>query len=71
MLKMIKKKKRKILAFKSTKEEEEDLESDGDNDEMTLITHKFKRFMNKKQRGGKQNEVKGEPSKKAIIICYE
>ena len=38
---------------------------------MALITRKFKRFMKKKQRRGKRNEGKGDPSKETTIICYE
>ena len=60
------------MAFKSTKEEEEEeSENDGNNDEMALITRKFKRFMKKQWRGDKQNKAKWEPRKEATIICYE
>ena len=38
---------------------------------MTLITRKCKRFMKKKYRSGKRNEIKGEPSKEATITCCE
>ena len=38
---------------------------------MVLITRKFKRFMKKKWRGGKQNVGKGESSKESTIIYYE
>ena len=41
--------KRKIVAFKSINEEEE-LANDEDNKEMTFITHKFKRFMEKNRK---------------------
>ena len=59
------------MAFKSTKEEEDESENDEDDGEMALITQKFKRFMKKNWRGGRRNKNKGEPSKEATIICYE
>ena len=42
--------KKKIVAFKSTKEEDES-ESEENDGEMALITRKFKQFMKKKWKG--------------------
>ncbi|GAV58412.1 UBN2 domain-containing protein [Cephalotus follicularis] len=66
-------KKKKIVALKSSANEEIEEASD---QEMALITRRFKKFLaSKKKFGGKvfkkNNTQKGEPSKIEEIICYE
>ena len=60
-------KKRKMIALKSIakeEEESEDLEEGDGDDELTLITRKFKRFMKKKRSNFKRRPFSnGEPSK--------
>ncbi|GAV60773.1 zf-CCHC domain-containing protein/UBN2 domain-containing protein [Cephalotus follicularis] len=67
------KKKKKIVALKSSLIE--DSEYDDENEELALITRKFKKFLaSKKKFGGKPNKKiyqKGESSKLEEIICFE
>ena len=57
------------MAFKSTSQEDEST-SDEDGD-IALITRKFKRFMERKQKDGKKQEPKGDLNKETTIICFE
>ncbi|GAV64971.1 zf-CCHC domain-containing protein/UBN2 domain-containing protein, partial [Cephalotus follicularis] len=68
-----KKKKNKVIALKSTTNEETDNESD---QELALITRKFRKFLESKKKVGRKpfrkgNTQKGESSKIEEIICYE
>ncbi|GAV78175.1 zf-CCHC domain-containing protein [Cephalotus follicularis] len=66
-------KKKKVIALKYTSNEETDNESD---QELALITRKFKKFLESKKKIGRKpfrkgNTQKGESSKIEEIICYE
>ncbi|GAV90500.1 zf-CCHC domain-containing protein/UBN2 domain-containing protein [Cephalotus follicularis] len=66
-------KKKKVIALKSTTNEETDNESD---QELVLITRKFKKFLESKKKVGRKpfragNTQKGESSKIEDLICYE
>ncbi|GAV68791.1 zf-CCHC domain-containing protein/UBN2 domain-containing protein [Cephalotus follicularis] len=66
-------KKKKVIALKSTSNEETDNESD---QELALITIKFKKFLESKKKIGRKpfrkgNIQKGESSKIEEIICFE
>ena len=72
-------KKKRTIAFKSTtqlNEESEETKNEEQDEEMALITRKFKRFLKKrKQRIRKRPPTKGEHSKEKDkeqpLICYE
>ncbi|GAV74563.1 zf-CCHC domain-containing protein [Cephalotus follicularis] len=63
-------KKKKTIALKASKEENEDV---GDEDrEMALITTQFKKFLRQqRKRPFKKHLQKDESSKKEEVICYE
>ena len=62
-------KKKKTVAFKSTSQDDES--TDDENEDIALITRKFKRFMKRKWKGGKKQEAKGDFNKESTIICFE
>ena len=61
--------KKKNIALKTSHERDEESESDGDN-EMAMITRKFKRFL-KKDRNFTRRTPKELEAKKEPIICFK